>query len=128
MKRKSSTKVSVKKKSKSKKKKAVVAAKPVVPQKVDIMDTKSYQIAAVVRDKRGVVQYAKVGTQLYDMKTLFDLHETGHYRFYTSDDGVIKRDVLLVKRKGTKCYFATEADWKKENNLDYLPQPELTKV
>lgn len=113
------------KKQKSKpKQKIIEAPKTVVPRTIDAADKMSYQISSVIRNKKGVVTHAKIGTQLYDIKTLADLYELG-YRYYTSDDGVIKRDVLRVTKKSGKCYFATEADWKKENNLDYLPLAKL---
>lgn len=113
-----------KSKNKSKSKTVAVTKAPAPPQKIDASDTKSYQIGSVIRDKKGVVTHVRIGDNLYDTKTLSELHELG-YNFYTSDDGVWKRDVLLIKKKSGKYYFATEADIKKENNLDYLPMARL---
>ena len=106
----------VKAKAKAKKVKTVQPQQ----QKIDILDTTSYQIGSVIRNKKGVVTHARIGDNLYDIKTLAELHGLG-YRYYTSDDGLWKRDVLLINKKSGKYYFATEADVKKENNLDYLP-------
>lgn len=97
---------------------------PLPPQKIDPSDTKSYQIGSVIRNKKGVVTHVRIGDNLYNTQMLYDLHQLG-YRFFTSDDGVWKRDVLLVNKKGGKYHFATEADIKKENNLDYLPMARL---
>ena len=111
----------VKTKTKSKKKTGTVKVKVSQPrQPIDTNDKLSYQIGSVIRNKKGVVTHARIGDNLYDIKTLAELHGLG-YRYYTSDDGLWKRDVLLINKKSGRFYFATEADVKKENNLDYLP-------
>lgn len=85
----------------------------------------SAKITSVIRDKRGRLLYVKVGTNLFDMAQLLEFFKLG-YSFYTSEhkDDTIKREVRPVKRGG-RVYFATEPDWTKANNLDYLPQAEL---
>ena len=114
----------VKKKAKVKTKVKAKAIPAPVPRKIDSADHLSYQIGSVIRDKKGVVTHVRIGDNLYNIPTLYDLHQLG-YRFYTSDDGIWQRDVLLINKKGRKHYFATEADVKKENNLDYLPLARL---
>jgi len=113
----------VKRRSTKNKKKAQPA--PIPPQQVDEADTMSYQIGSVIKDKRHRITHVRIGNNIYDTPTLYKLHKDSGYKFYTSDDGVIKRDVLRIEKKSGKYHFATEADWKKENNLDYLPTAQL---
>jgi hypothetical protein len=93
-------------------------------QKIDKNDHMSYQIGSVIRDKKGRITHARIGDNLYAVPTLHELYGLG-YGFYTSDDGIWKRDVLLINKKSGKYYFATQADTRKENNLDYLPLARL---
>ena len=95
------------------------------PQQIDKADVYSYQISSVIRDKKNRTTHVRVGDNLYDVVTLYNLYNNSGYRFFTSDDGVWKGDVLLVNKKSGKYYFVTEADVKKENNLDYLPLARL---